>query len=408
MQCGSSTWQWFLFAVYAGILAVFVGVVYLQTKPHGDAEHDSAALAIFLFHAQQLGLLLTTDGSFSRALASFIAFTAASSSTSLQTGFVLECFNSSFGLRERVLASLLPLVIVSCLLLLLVLAKVLRKTSSETHTRLVSLCVVFINILWLPAAQVSFSSLGCTDYRGTPAGASAYLNLFPWQQCDEHWKLQVMPTAVAGVVYCLFVLLVAAALAWLLYSSHANHNPNTSEPSWVQSVRPLITFFRPAYSWWFLVVLLRRLTLVLILAFLPYFSLYLPLALFAVIQASALLQQYVQPFARPMDNKAELASLYILQTNYLTSLLRSFSIDTDALAALDEWLIVLLAVNAAFGLVLSFIIILDVLPKISPVFAKITCCKRCQPNSKANADQLDEDSFPASPFSHSHYRLQLQ
>lgn len=62
----------------------------------------------------------------------------------------------------------------------------------------------------------------------------------------------------------------------------------------------------------------RRLALAALIAFVPYWSAYLPLALLLVVQLATLAQHSARPFIRNVDNHCEIASLTLLSANYLT------------------------------------------------------------------------------------------
>ena len=123
VACARSPWQWDLPCLYAFAFLLLIGLLYAETKDVNDSDRDyhadaidhtripatatSAALAILLFHCQQLGLLLSNETSFSQRLTSFVAAVSTASRASLQTSLALECFRDSYGFRERVVASVI-------------------------------------------------------------------------------------------------------------------------------------------------------------------------------------------------------------------------------------------------------------------------------------------------------------
>jgi hypothetical protein len=86
--------------------------------------------------------------------------------------------------------------------------------------------------------------------------------------------------------------------------------------------------------------------LALVVAVVPYYSFYLPLAFFAVLQVSALLQQLARPFIDDGDNRAELTSLYLLLFSYFSGLVLGFL--PDELSSADVWSGALLVAHTSF------------------------------------------------------------
>ena len=115
--------------------------------------------------------------------------------------------------------------------------------------------------------------------------------------------------------------------------------------------------------------MVRRLALVACVTLIPSSSLYLPISLFALIQASALVQHVSAPYESPWLNRGELASLYLLLMNYITALVLHETIAgagaggagpnaKDASGASDEvqlnvWTVALLSANLAFIVILA-------------------------------------------------------
>ena len=73
--------------------------------------------------------------------------------------------------------------------------------------------------------------------------------------------------------------------------------------------------------YWEQILLARHLQLVAAVNIIPASSPYVPLTLFVLIQLSALLQHWSHPFGTPVRNFAELASLYLLLINSLSSII---------------------------------------------------------------------------------------
>lgn len=67
--------------------------------------------------------------------------------------------------------------------------------------RAVQVVVELLNLVYLPSAQLSLSSIACTDARDAPR---MFLNQFPAQECDHAWATTILPGAVFGTVLFLF------------------------------------------------------------------------------------------------------------------------------------------------------------------------------------------------------------
>jgi hypothetical protein len=207
----------------------------------------------------------------------------------------------------------------------------------------------------------------------------AYLNLHPWQRCSAQWRREVLPPALLGALLWCAAFPVASTLllrrmqrrvsaAMLVQQpSHAKaesagrrvdasgaFRPSSSRDDTVSLFSSssaaaaaasasasssasaaaasasahsawslcglLLSPFSPRLWYWEQALLLRRLLLVGAVAAIPAHSLYLPLALLSLVQLAALLQHWARPYAHSWLNRAELASLYLLQINYITAL----------------------------------------------------------------------------------------
>jgi hypothetical protein len=102
------------------------------------------------------------------------------------------------------------------------------------------------------------------------------------------------------------------------------------------------------------ILLVRRLLLAACICIIPASSLYLPMLLLALIQLSALLQHWAQPYRHKLMNKAELASLYLLLLNYSTALVVQSAMTAGTANADSDrvWAIFMFLANLAFVLAL--------------------------------------------------------
>lgn len=322
---------------------------------------ESAAFKIVLFHCQQAGLMLTSGSALPAELLQFLSFTASSSDVSVQSFLMLECLASNWRLLQQLAASLVAAFVLGALFLLLcVLARQPRRHVSErTIHRCMGVLVALINLAYLPSLQLAVSALGCTDTR-SGTGTAAYLNLFPSQVCDHHWRQSILPLAVVSLLWWMLVLpLCVAFLAVPRLRLWLRDQPETL----FTVTGSIIGVYREQYLYFEACLLGRRLLLVLSVGLIPYFSAYLPLAFFIIIQGSALLLHRTHPYLRPFDNHAELASMYILLLNYFTGIILNFLGDATT-ATLLPFLVLLLMINAAFILVMLWRIGVETLAEL--------------------------------------------
>jgi hypothetical protein len=132
---------------------------------------------------------------------------------------------------------------------------------------------------------------------------------------------------------------------------HRHHEAALIWPLCSDLLRPYTRRF-----WYYEQVLLcRRLALVACICLIPSTSLFLPVSLFGIIQASTLIQHVASPYRHAWMNYAELVSLYLLLTNYLSALiLQTVVLNSpngfDSTA--NTWAIILFALNFIFLLML--------------------------------------------------------
>jgi hypothetical protein len=111
----------------------------------------------------------------------------------------------------------------------------------------------------------------------------------------------------------------------------------------------LLEPYSPRFWYWDQVLLARRLLLVAAVTTIPSNSLYLPLALFSIIQLATLLQHASHPLIHSSLNYGELASLYLLLLNYISALILQTGLSDDSFhATANGWALLLFALNGAF------------------------------------------------------------
>lgn len=155
---------------------------------------------------------------------------------------------------------------------------------------------------------------------------------------------QIRPIAAAASAISLLVVCAALALVVVIL-----RYPRRYESASL-FVLPLVGVYKHNYHWWFSITFLRRFLLVLTISFIPHWSLYISIAFFAIIQVSASLQQWFQPFDDRLDNYSELTSLFILLVNFFSCTVFGFA--GQANDSISAWFWWLLVVNALFVILL--------------------------------------------------------
>jgi hypothetical protein len=273
-----------------------------------------------------------------------------------------------------------------------------QSQSQPRSPRLYGVCVSLLYLMVFPCAETALSALTCTDLReaaldadgdgGADGSARVFLNLFPGQQCDAEWRRTILPPALLGALFWFLAFPVGSTLlfrrlrAQIAAAQRAAQIRHSGGVDWpagagasddagvgggsggdaaataATAVWPLCSdLLRPysrQYWYWEQVLLVRRLLLVAAVTVIPSASLYLPLALFSLVQLSALLQHRVRPYRHSLLNSAELASLYLLLLNYLTALLLQGDAASSGgfASSASSWAALLFVINLFFLLAL--------------------------------------------------------
>jgi len=222
-------------------------------------------------------------------------------------------------------------------------------------SRAYGVCMSLLYLLVFPCATASLSALSCTDIREFGDGSGdVYLNLYPWVRCDSAWKRDILPPALLGTLFWFIVFPLASTLLLRTLRRRIDAQPPSASVAGATAVWPLcadlLLPYSPCLWYWEQVLLARRLGLIVCVAVIPLNSLYLPLALFSLVQLSALLQHWAAPYSHAVLNTGELVSLYLLLVNYITSLILQTGSTLHASA--DVWTLILFLLNLLFILVL--------------------------------------------------------
>ncbi len=207
-----------------------------------------------------------------------------------------------------------------------------------------------------------------------------------WQACDGQWASGVLPTAASGAL--LYCLLIPCGFLWALVRSR---DPDSAAWQWYAVVLSGFTStYQERVRWWEMVVLVRRLALIAVVALVPYYSQFLPASLFVVIQVSALAQHVYHPYRESFDNRAELASLYLLLGSYVAGFINAVL----GSAGVADPSMVLLVLNLVFVAVMLLRVGRGMLPGrlaslLRPGAAQPQVSMRLLPGDEANGGDLD-------------------
>jgi hypothetical protein len=342
-------------------------------------------LSMLVFHSQQLSLLLLTSASLPTALAGLLAvFSSGSQGFSLSSLTAMECL-TEWKLKQRCWAAVAaPLVIGFAAFLTYMRScwrrhrhasdsfgtpaedlSVASRAAISATSRMYSVYTFSLYLLVFPCAQTTLTALGCTDWRevgdGVDAGQESrvYLNLAPWQECDQQWREEILPPALLGAfLWCLLFPVISTL--WLRHAHMQLSSENAESGfssrglhAWTVSSE-LLKPYKLRLWFWEQVLLLRRLLLVATVTLVQQHSVYLPLLLLAIVQLSALLQHYSRPYRSSWLNLGELWSLYMLLVTYSSAVVESSAGSSrSSVTGGDEvWQIILFLANLLFLLVL--------------------------------------------------------
>jgi Leucine-rich repeat (LRR) protein len=369
---------------------------------------ESNSWKLLVFHCQSMAILLYTQTSLPPVLVSFLSASASGSNGfALSSLLAVSCLGGEWGLTHQLwMALALPAIVLLVALALGLADKIYnsaatngeydddeededenevaaqargaRRAFSAFVWRCYGVCWALLIVLVFPSAQLCFSALACTDRR-EGAHRPAYLNLMPYIACDSAWRERVLPPALIGAIWWAVIFPLGSVMLLLRLSRRLVGSSSSGGGDGKSNVRAreadtrvwpllgqLVTPYRPQFWLWEVAVLARRLGLVIVLAVVPAYSVYLPLVLFSLIQLSALAQHLVAPYVSVWNQRAELASLYLLLVTYFTALVLSASGGGDGTAAagngntkglsINAWAVLLLLANIAFifALALSF------------------------------------------------------
>ena len=369
-----------------------------STATDGQEEEAANPLKLLIFHVQQLGIILSTSSSMPSILASFMSFISSSSGFTISSVLSIECLFDNWSVSISSWTALLAPAIVAVGAMILYAMHhraVKRQVTLSTHSmhediqpnrtddmelssppayapplmhssialqpsssttmpsssiffgRWYGVCVSLAYFFVFPCAHIALSGLACTDVRQS----QSHLNLYPYIPCDHTWQSTILAPSVIGFLLWFVLFPICSTL---FFRSIRRRLHRQRDPSLYPICADLMKPYHSQYWWWEQVLLIRRLLLVACVCMIPSYSFYLPIALFGLIQFSALAQHMSQPYRSVWLNRGELCSLYLLLMNYFTTLVlhNSGLIGDDASGEFNGWAAFLLIANIGFILLL--------------------------------------------------------
>jgi hypothetical protein len=192
---------------------------------------------------------------------------------------------------------------------------------------------------------------GCTVYdSGT---GKFYLNILPFIACEATQPFTVM-IGLGAAGFVLYVVGIPALVMTLLVRNRGM----LEDPRMATALGFLYASYQPRCFYWETVNITRRAVLALVLAFVPFNSPQVSvLVVLAVLQICIVLQQTYAPFVTKLENRLELASLYVL----LISFIGAFVAQQGELTGTFDpsgLLLVMVLMNAVFAIVLLLVVVL--------------------------------------------------
>eukprot|EP00698_Gefionella_okellyi_P002185 TRINITY_DN1201_c0_g1_i12.p1 TRINITY_DN1201_c0_g1~~TRINITY_DN1201_c0_g1_i12.p1 ORF type:complete len:251 (+),score=53.68 TRINITY_DN1201_c0_g1_i12:680-1432(+) len=207
----------------------------------------------------------------------------------------------------------------------------------------------------------TFAGLSCT-LRDVADPSYRYLNMFPWIACNA--SVKPFSTILAGsvVMAVFYVIGIPLAIFVRLWRKRSLHDDVHVQ----RQLGFVYGTYRKEMFWWEAVLLLRRVLLAVALTVVPFTVNELSVVAIGVLLIVAIiLQHWAEPFATKLENRLELAVLFVLLTSFLAVYVTEVS--TTSAVSLD-WLPVLVVIlNVIMMVVLLVVLFLVYLSKI-PAF----------------------------------------
>eukprot|EP00698_Gefionella_okellyi_P013517 TRINITY_DN3707_c0_g1_i1.p1 TRINITY_DN3707_c0_g1~~TRINITY_DN3707_c0_g1_i1.p1 ORF type:complete len:716 (+),score=169.37 TRINITY_DN3707_c0_g1_i1:918-3065(+) len=334
---------WLLPLVY--IAALLVLTVYLLNIP-GSAT-GLLKIAVFFFQAAII-LIDYTQVSWPPAFSVFLQQSSTVSSFSIHA---IECVfrGISVQMRHVMYMSIPVCLVVYCVVihfLGLLIAKLRGRPFVLWRERCVYMALFFLLFTYFDIVLKVMTVFGCTapSFEGV-----LYVNRQPWIACIPSQAPYNVMLAMAVVGMLLYVVGIPVLIVLMLVKTKRDHGH--------ESIKAMLGFvsgcYGPKYFWWEGLILVRRVLLALSVVVMPFEDPSLvALAVMVVLQVAILLQHLATPYRTRIENRLELASLYVLYVSFITAFVMRAGVDNNVLHTYNWLLDVIIALNVAMGVVL--------------------------------------------------------
>jgi hypothetical protein len=124
---------------------------------------------------------------------------------------------------------------------------------SSALQRAGAMTISFLNLTFLPAAQLSFAALACTDTREGGQQQSC-LNMLPFVACDAAWRSAVLQPALLSSLLSLIPLVQFALLYRVQQRRKNQQQRNQASRGFDDALRSVLASVTQGYqervSWW--------------------------------------------------------------------------------------------------------------------------------------------------------------
>ena len=152
---------------------------------------------------------------------------------------------------------------------------------------------------------------GCTV---ADSNQMAYLNLYPWLACDWSSGTYRLLFSLSVLFTAVYVVGTPVLCLGLVYKNRRD----LEEPNVATMLGFIYQSYRSECYYWELINVLRRVLLAALLAVVPFtHPEYSVLLVLAALQLSLILQHAYAPFHSKLENRLELASLYVLLISFV-------------------------------------------------------------------------------------------
>ncbi|KAJ5076982.1 leucine-rich repeat-containing protein [Anaeramoeba ignava] len=177
----------------------------------------------------------------------------------------------------------------------------------------ISIVLFLLNVVYFTVSSTILQVFGCTLTDNS--NNNKYLNSVPYYRCDSGNQAYQRILGTAIFLFIVYLIGIPILLSLIIYKFKRNE----------QKREIIIGFlylqFTKKYYWWFIMDIVRKLTITLIQAVIPFYSDNITVFMYIVLQASIFLQHVFKPYAKTSNNHTCLLSFYSLLISYLAGIL---------------------------------------------------------------------------------------